>query len=250
MNTQSIVQLVQRLVFCPGTAVMQNIQNNTGIALSDTGWNTSCPGTAVEFGVTWSPSFSICWNDTWKWRRSFNKVTFLIICNLSCEGKSYNAGKTCKKDSDLSVFILCTNSEKCAEIETFQPFKWAGQWLFESVFNVRSHPWRAFLTLDSMQRLPYYFLPFRPGWTFLCAENAQQCIFHKDKKNALHCALFSLRKVRHGLNCLCTFELCTCARCFWTVLSRINQKHFKSRLQSKSLFSHWVIPSLLNYCLS
>lgn len=87
-----------------------------------------------------------------------------------------------------------------------------------------------------MQRLPYYFLPFRPGWTFLCAENAQQCIFHKDKKNALHCALFSLRKVRHGLNCLCTFELCTCARCFWTVLSRINQKHFKSRLQSKSLF--------------
>lgn len=127
------------------------------------------------------------------------------------EGKSYNAGKTCKKDSDLSVFILCPNSEKCAEIETFQPFKWAGQWLFKSVFNVRSHPWRAFLTPDSMERLPYFFLPFRPGWTFLCAENAQQCIFHKDKKNALHCALFSLRKVRHGLNCLCTFELCTCA---------------------------------------
>lgn len=131
MNTQSIVQLVQRLVFCLGTAVMQNIQNNTVIALIDTGWNVSCPGTAVEFGVTWSLSFSICWNDTWKWRRSFNKVTFLIICNLSCEGKSYNAGKTCKKDSDLSVFILCTNSEKCAEIETFQPFKWAGQWLFK-----------------------------------------------------------------------------------------------------------------------
>lgn len=37
MNTQSIVQLVQRLVFCLGTAVMQNIQNNTVIALSDTG---------------------------------------------------------------------------------------------------------------------------------------------------------------------------------------------------------------------
>lgn len=134
------------------------------------------------------------------------------------EGKSYNAGKTCKKDSDLSVFILSTNSEKCAEIETFQPFKWAGQWLFKSVFNVRSHPWRAFFTPDSMEHLPYFFLPFRPGWTFLCAENAQQCIFHKDKKNALHCALFSLRKVRHGLNCLCTFELCTFARCFWTVL--------------------------------
>lgn len=33
MNTQSIVQLVQRLVFCLGTAVVQNIQNNTGICI-------------------------------------------------------------------------------------------------------------------------------------------------------------------------------------------------------------------------